>query len=226
MNDFRSHLWDIFVYIGIGALIVTLAGVEDWLHGTRHLLAAVETVEKLSAALAVIIVPAILMLAGALVEPLANGFEKVVFWVLRKAGRETTMARSGTALESYIQRHYTDRILGEGARPYPLCKEYVEANGLSTTFMPFLAKFGFYRSAAFCFLVFGFIEAWRFTSSLNEAAGTANVTAFVSASIAFALVLIYLHRSRQFLSYQAPAVYAAFLGPVLSQLLNKDRAAD
>lgn len=226
MNDFRSHLWDIFVYIGIGALILALTGAQDWLHGTRQLIAALDAVEKLSAALAVIIVPAILMLAGALIEPLANGFEKVVFWLLRKAGRETTMARSGTALESYIQRNFTDQILGEGARPYPLCKEYVEANGLSTTFMPFLAKFGFYRSAAFCFLIFGIIEAWRFAASFDETVGTVNLAALASASVAFALVIIYLHRSRQFLSYQAPAVYAAFLGPILSQLLKKDRTPD
>jgi len=220
MNDFRSHLWDIFVYIGIGALILMLVGIQDLLHSTRHLNAVLEAVEKLSAALAVIIVPAILMLAGALVEPLANGFEKIVFWLLRKAGRETTMARSGTALETYIQKHFTDQILGEGARPYPLCKEYVEANGLSTTFMPFLAKFGFYRSAAFCFLVYAIVEAWRFTASLDPAAGTINDTALMSAVVAIALVLIYLNRGRQFLSYQAPAVYAAFLGPVLSRLLE------
>lgn len=226
MKDFRLHLWDIFVYIGIGALIATLIGVQDWLHGTGQLDAAVASVEKLSAPLAVIIVPTILMLAGALVEPLANGFEKVAFWLIRKTSKELETPASGAAIESYIQSHFTNQILGERANPYHLCKEYVEANGLSTTFMPFLAKFGFYRSAAFCLLIFGAFEAWQFAGSLSATAERINVTAFASASVAFALVIIYMHRSRQFLSYQAPAVYAAFLGPVLSKLLEKNRSSD
>ena len=46
MKDFRSHLWDIFVYIGLGALVVLMVGAHDVLVGTRGLSSALDFLSR------------------------------------------------------------------------------------------------------------------------------------------------------------------------------------
>jgi hypothetical protein len=100
---------------------------------------------------------------------------------------------------------------------YHYLTELSKYHNLSRTFMPFLAKFGYYRSAAFCFFVFSIIVGSKVFLS-----ATWDAKASIVSVLCFLLSVIYLLRSRQFLSYQAPSIYAAFVGPVITEMLHNN----
>jgi len=91
---------------------------------------------------------------------------------------------------------------GKIENPYAICKEYVETKHLSTTFMVFLSRYGFYRNCAFLALFYG-ISAAVLSSGLLEGSG--------NLILGFFLSFVFKCRAEDFYSYLAPSIYRAFL---------------
>lgn len=218
MKEFRAYLWDIFVYLGIGAFMATLGVINYLLVAPKPVAALVQILDKTPVSLLIFLVPGSMMLLGALIEPPANQFEKSILWihkVFQCRKPRIPPSNNGQVLERYIKRHFTNELLGGEESPFSLCRDYVENRDMSTTFMPFLSKFGFYRSAAFCLVVFTVL---LISQSIYYSDGRFNL--ICGALLSCILACSYFYRSAQFYSYQAPAVYQAFIGPILEKLVK------
>jgi hypothetical protein len=153
MRELRPYLWEIFVYVGIGALALVLVLAHDAYFRPDEFASILAWLKDAPTPALIVGVPGCLMLFGALFEPLANYYEKFIFKI---RGAEMVFPANELPtkeIENFIRSKYTDEIFGEGNSPFHLCKEFVESKGLSTTFMPFLSKFGFYRSVSLLFFL-------------------------------------------------------------------------
>lgn len=204
IEKIRISLWDIFTFFmtGVFALIVTciLLAVTTQMPKSE---VVVEFLIKLPTTYIIVVAPIVLTLVGLLIEPPANFFERYLgriffFWLARDSKPRQV---DEVTMEQYIQENGFGALNGKIQNPYFLCKEYVETKQLSTTFMVFLARYGFYRNCSFIVLVSGVVY---FIGAFNwQAFGWLIGSYFASA--------VLTKRANEFYSYQAPAVYSAFL---------------
>ena len=151
------------------------------------------------------IAPLVLTLLGMLIEPLANYADRYILkHLLGWATKTKSEARDKEEelLKNEIRHRHLGDLNGKIDNPFQLCKDYVEYKQLSTTFMAFLARYGFYRNCAFISLTAG-IAAVTLSTTWSGA--------IASASISLLAVVIFRKRAEEFYSYQAPAIYRAFL---------------
>lgn len=200
----RISLWDIFTFFmtGVFALIATCIVLAVTVQMPKSEV-IVEFLIKLPTTFIIVVAPIVLTLFGLLIEPLANFFEryfgKVIFFWL--AWSNKTRQADEVTMEQHIKENGFGSLNGKIQNPYFLCKEYVETKQLSTTFMVFLARYGFYRNCSFIVLVSGVVY---FIGAFNwQAFGWLIGSYFASA--------VLTKRANEFYSYQAPAVYSAFL---------------
>ena len=149
------------------------------------------------------------------IEPIANYFDKyilkyILWWVVKQKDPNSAEEK---ILEDEIKHKYLGSLNGKIDRPFPLCKEYVETRQLSTTFMIFLSRYGFYRNLAFITLTTGLILAIHLCDLKNSS---------LTLIVAYFLAAVFKKRSADFYSYMAPTIYRAFLIDKLDWSENKD----
>jgi hypothetical protein len=201
----RVSLWDIFTFFMTGLLVSSTAAVfvvSAALLTTAELLSGLSTVP---ASITLVTAPLGFTLIGMLIEPVANYFDR--YFLKYALGWATTPnSRARNAEENLLREEIRARYLGHlGAKidnPYQFCKDYVEYKQLSTTFMVFLARYGFYRNCAFTSISVGFAAALVSTTAFGV------ISALIISLIA---AIIFRRRAEEFYSYLAPAVYRAFL---------------
>ncbi|WP_454889205.1 hypothetical protein [Serratia quinivorans] len=204
IEKIKISLWDIFtffmtgVFFSIFSLLFLMA--TDRFPVSRGVF---DGLIKLPATYIVVVIPIVLILFGMLIEPLANFFDRytgkyIFFWL--KSDNSKRKANE-IIMEMYIKENCLGDLNNRIENPFVLCKEYVETKQLSTTFMVFLARFGFYRNCSF--IVF----ATGVTYLIDVYSCTASIWLIVSY---FASALL-KKRADEFYSYQATAVYSAFL---------------
>ncbi|MFP1985088.1 hypothetical protein ACLEE6_12030 [Lonsdalea quercina] len=204
IEKIKISLWDIFTFFMTGVFFgicsLSFLRVTDRLPESKELF---DSLIRLPATYIVVVIPIVLILFGILLEPLANYFDRyagkyIFFWLkLDKSKRK----KNETIMEVYIKKNCLGDLSGRIDDPFFLCKEYVETKQLSTTFMVFLARFGFYRNCSFIAFFTGFLY---FLDVYDGAA-------FVWSIVGYFVSALLKKRSDEFYSYQAGAVYSAFL---------------
>jgi hypothetical protein len=204
IEKIRISLWDVFTFFMTGffvlvcfSIVVPSSGllVEPMLYFDK--------IGKLPTTFVIVVAPILLMLMGLLIEPVANYFERyfgniLYFWLNIKGDKED---ENTAIMERYIKEEGLGDLSGKINKPYFLCKEYVETKQLSTTFMVFLARYGFYRNCCLITLV----------SGVYYFANNSGLTAWVVLLSTYFFSALLKKRADEFYSYQAPAVYSAFL---------------
>jgi hypothetical protein len=201
----RVSLWDIFTFFMTGLLASLAAAAFAVYAGPMTAMELLSGLAKVPASITLVAVPLAFTLFGMLIEPLANYVDRYVF---KYALSWATTPRPGARKteEDLLKQEIRARYLGElGAKvenPYQLCKDYVEYKQLSTSFMVFLARYGFYRNCAFISIASGVVAAGQSTTACG---------AIVSLIASILAVIVFRRRAEEFYSYQAPAIYRAFL---------------
>ena len=209
IEKIRLSLWDIVTFFMTGVLIIILITamllakkfvfIEDILDFNKD----IPTVTQL------FVLPVFLTLLGLLVEPFANFYDRylsriVLFWV---ADARKTNDLDLKEMEIFIKENCLGELNFKIRSPFTICKEYVETKQLSTTFMVFLSRFGFYRNCSFLFFLS--IPLFILLSYQNPAENiivdVVPICFFYLASASFK------RRGDEFYSYQAKSVYSAFL---------------
>ncbi len=215
IEKIRVSLWDIFTFFLTG-LLAASAFIAFLVYAGQ--VTAKEIIAELSnfpASLTLVAAPVLFMLAGMLIEPMANYFDRCVLKYILKIvrPRKDVLCSDDELLLEEIRARYLGSLCGKIQNPYQLCKDYVEYKQLSTTFMVFLARFGFYRNCAFIAVMVGVAALILSTSLLG---GVISLLSGLVAAVVFRM------RADDFYSYQAPAIYRAFLIDKLSWVPVKD----
>lgn len=216
----RVSLWDIFTFFMTGFLASSAAAAFVVYVGPLTTLELFSGLSNVPASITLVAAPLAFTLTGMLIEPLANYFDR---YILKYAlGWATTpRVRTSEAEENFLKQEILARYLGElGGKienPYQLCKDYVEYKQLSTTFMVFLARYGFYRNCAFISVAAGIAAA------VVSATGWAAVLSLIGSLL---VAIVFRRRAEEFYSYQAPAIYRAFLiDKITWKIEGRERAA-
>lgn len=201
----RVSLWDIFTFFMTGLLASLAAAALVVYGGPLTTVELFSVLSKVPASITLVAAPLAFTLFGMLIEPIANYVDRYIF---KHALGWATTPKVGArkAEEDLLKQEIRARYLGElGAKvenPYQLCKDYVEYKQLSTSFMVFLARYGFYRNCAFISIAVGV------TAAGLSATACGMIMSLVSSILA---VIVFRRRAEEFYSYQAPAIYRAFL---------------
>lgn len=208
VEKIRLSLWDIFSFFLTGFLATTVALVFFISFGVYPLEQFLGDLKHYPVAITLVAAPLAFTLMGMLIEPIANYVDREAVdkiyrffgpslgFKIRRCSAETEL------LAEEIRMKYLGSLNGRIDNPYHLCKEYVETKQLSTTFMVFLSRYGFYRNCAFIALASTIPLVLLLQRSWATLLG---VIALLFAA------LIFKARSKEFYSYMAPAVYRAFL---------------
>ena len=204
VEKIRVSLWDIFSFFLTG-LLATLVLVAFFVaYGGLTLKVLFDALSTFPAAITLIAVPLAFTLFGMVIEPFANYFDRYVLkyalgWVSKPKAKHS---HEETLLKEEIRSKYMGSLNGKIDNPYAICKEYVETKQLSTTFMVYLSRYGFYRNCAFISVASGI------TTLFLASTWCGGVTALLFGVAASA---VFKRRAEDFYSYMAPAVYRAFL---------------
>ncbi len=214
IENIRVSLWDVFSFFLTGLLASCLVVGFLLAYGLWPFTEFVETVAKVPTAITLVAGPLVLTLLGMVIEPLANYFDKfILHWLLAWASKSKHKHSSEELLlAEEIKSKYLGSLNGRIENPYYICKEYVETKQLSTTFMVFLSRYGFYRNCAFLSMLSGL------TGLILERTWLSGIVVFLVCVFAAA---IFKRRADDFFSYLAPAVYHAFLIDKLSWVPDK-----
>ena len=215
IEKIRISLWDIFSFFLTG-LLVTIIATAFFLADSQITIKEIfSTVSSFPSAITLVAAPLVFTLFGMVIEPFANYFDKYIMKytlsLVLKPKQKHTLEEA--LLKEEIRSKYFGSLNGKIENPYAICKEYVETKQLSTTFMVFLSRYGFYRNCAFISVVCGFIQFY-FASTWH----------FGLPELLFALLcaVAFKRRSDDFYSYMAPTVYRAFLIDKLSWIPSND----
>lgn len=201
----RVSLWDIFTFFMTGllaSLCVAALALYASVFSIRELSSCLSTIP---ASITLVAAPLAFTLIGMLIEPVANYADR---YILKHAlGWATTpKADARKAEEDILKQEIRARYLGRMGdkieNPYQICKDYVEYKQLSTSFMVFLARYGFYRNCTFISIATGLAAVWLSATVCDM------VLALVISLLA---AIVFRRRAEEFYSYQAPAIYRAFL---------------
>jgi len=204
IEKIRISLWDVFTFFMTGVFTVIAVLLFFKMNGSIPKVSSIFEISiKIPATYIIVVIPILLILLGLLIEPLANFFDRyfgkyVFFWIKTKNKKQKP---DETKIEEYIKEKCLGDLNMKIDNPFSLCKEFVETKQLSTTFMVFLARYGFYRNCSFIVMstgIFAFIEA----------NGCTAVTWLIAAYFCSGLLK---KRADEFYSYQATAVYNALL---------------
>ncbi|MBJ2110320.1 hypothetical protein [Proteus terrae] len=205
IEKIRISLWDIFTFFMTGVFfVIVILGFITINNQLPQKEVIFDFLIKLPATYILVVMPIILILLGLLIEPIANFFERYIgkylfFWIKinedkRKIDKET--------MEKYIKENSFGDLNNKIENPFMICKEYVETKQLSTTFMVFLSRYGFYRNCSFIILLFG--VACFLISNFSCISFLGLIVSYFSSGLL-------KKRADEFYSYQATTVYSAFL---------------
>jgi len=209
IEKIRISLWDIFSFFLTG-LLVTLVVTAFFLADSQLTIKEIfGTISGFPTAIVLVAAPLVFTLFGMVLEPFSNYFDKYIvkytFGLLLKPKQKHSGEEA--LLKEEIRSKYLGSLNGKIDNPYAICKEYVETKQLSTTFMVFLSRYGFYRNCAFISAACGATELYF------AATWKLGLLAFFFAILCAA---VFKQRSDDFYSYMAPTVYRAFLIDKLS----------
>jgi hypothetical protein len=206
IEKIRLSLWDIFSFFltGFLAMAITLAFFIG--RGVYPIAKFLADLKDFPVAITLAAAPLAFTLIGMLIEPIANLLDRAaVDKVYRRFGPKARRRRSSEEeelLADEIHTKYLGSLNGRVKNPYHLCKEYVETKQLSTSFMVFLSRYGFYRNCTFLALL-SIIPL-----SLLLRPWWVNVLGDLGLLF---VAVIFKGRSEDYYSYMAPTVYRAFL---------------
>ena len=199
----RVSLWDIFTFFLTGLLLTLWLVGYLWLSGRVTSTEMVTVISALPASVTLFLAPLTLTAIGMVYEPPANYFDKLVnpFW-FKVFPRKERHENEEKALQKLIKEKYLGNIGESISNPYHLCKEYVETKQLSTTFMVFLSRYGFYRNIAFLAILSIPLVWLEMTPWWVE---------FVATAFLLFIYIVLKLRAEDFYSYMAPCVYRCYL---------------
>lgn len=199
----RVSLWDIFTFFLSGLILALWCVVYLILTDIITVSVFVQKLSVLPTAISLFLAPLALTAIGMLYEPIANYFDKLInyFWFnifpVKKKHKDEE-----NKLKELIRSRYLGGLGQDIENPYHLCKEYVETKQLSTTFMVFLSRYGFYRNASFLALASAALSLYHLGISATG----------IGVSVLFlGLAAIMKSRAEDFYSYLAPCVYRCYL---------------
>lgn len=207
----RVSLWDIFTFF-LSGLILAMWGVLYLSFSTQITLHIFfKELSTIPASISLFLIPLALTAIGMLFEPIANYFDKFInlFW-FKLFPAKTKHKEEEIALKELIRARYLGDLTNDISNPYHLCKEYVITNQLSTTFMIFLSRYGFYRNISFLAAVTAVMSAYHLGFNYQGIGATA-LFLFVG--------IIMKRRAEDFYSYLAPCVYRCYL---IDKALNNE----
>jgi len=199
----RVSLWDIFTFFLSGLILVMWSVAYLVIANQVTLPLFIQELSAVPASVSLFLVPLALTAAGMLYEPIANYFDKLVnvFWFKAFPAKKKHKEEELT-LKELIRKRYLGDLAEDIANPYHLCKEYVETKQLSTTFMVFLSRYGFYRNASFLAVVSAAASIYHLGASFQG---------FMVTVFFLGIAITMKHRAEDFYSYLAPCVYRCYL---------------
>lgn len=200
----RVSLWDIFSFFLSGMLFAAVAICIGFAFWPNHTEILVNPALTAAPSLQIIGGTLLFTMIGMLVEPLANYFDSIVterlfFWAARPKRKHRDEEE---ALKNHISSRYMGSLNGLIENPYGICKEYVETKQLSTTFMVYLSRYGFYRNCAFVTFLSLIVLLWQLNGCIPR---------IIAMLTCLTLIAAFKRRSADFYSLMAPSVYRAFL---------------
>jgi len=217
IEKIRVSLWDLFSFFLSGFLLTAVVLGHLLYLGSISFVQLKDFLFTMPAAQALFVFPLGFTLAGMLLEPIANYFDRWITSPVYELAFKPKQKHKAEELMLAEEIKYLGSLSGKIENPYALCKDYVETKQLSTTFMVFLSRYGFYRNVSFLCIACAVSSAIIATSAGATSKGVVTVVAWTF--IAF----LFKRRAEDFYSYQAPAVYRAFLIDKLSWVA-KDKA--
>ena len=204
IEKIRLSLWDILTFFLSGFLFVIIATFYAAVLKDFSLEKVINFVFKIPASISLFLLPLAFTLIGMLIEPLANYFDKLISDPIFKKliGEKKKHKGREKVIEDFIKTKCLGELNSKIDNPFAICKEYVETKQLSTTFMVFLSRYGFYRNASFLCIL---------SIILTLVSYGFNYTSVIISTIQLMLVIAFKKRSEDFYSYQAPSIYYAFL---------------
>jgi len=195
----KLSLWDFFVMVLSGFAIVLSVLIHCLLKGviTWKLIFNSSSVLQVTASLLIII------LLGLLFEPLANYITKLLTTCpckYKKLFCFKEWDKSNKALEKKATQNVPKEIK---TSTYQYCKNWVTQNTSDDSYMPYLAKYGFYRSISI--LLFVNSASIPFLYQI----GWINMVIIMLVILAFAS--IYFYRSRVFYRHISVTIYSRFI---------------
>ena len=209
VEKIRVSLWDIFSFFLTGLLACAIGAVFVAVLDALLFSKLIDRLVSIPSAVVILAAPLILTLVGMIIEPFANYFDRFVLtwafsWVSKPKEKHSAEEK---ILKEEIRSKYLGSLNGRIENPYAICKEYVETKQLSTTFMVYLSRYGFYRNCAFLSIVSGIAAIFYVPTFCHG---------LVVVLFGFIAAAVFKRRSEDFYSFMAPSVYRAFLIDKLS----------
>jgi hypothetical protein len=199
----RVSLWDIFTFFLSGLILAMWGAAYLVLTNKVTLSAFIQELSSVPASVSLFLAPLALTAIGMLYEPIANDFDKLIntFW-FKIFPEKKKHKDEENALKELIRTRYLGGLGQDISNPYHLCKEYVETKQLSTTFMVFLSRYGFYRNSSFLAVISAVLSSYHLGI---------NLVGIEITFLFFVLAIILKCRAQDFYSYLAPCVYRCYL---------------
>ncbi|MBN2279620.1 MAG: hypothetical protein JXQ65_03485 [Candidatus Marinimicrobia bacterium] len=199
IEKIKIELWDIFVYLITGVIVLinillfSWKGIIDFIHSIDF-----QYVIKLNSFFTTIFFLFSIFSMGLIIEPLANLYEKLFKKFCFFKGLETwrnSIENNYAGIKEFIP-------LENKKFHYQYCKTYLIQNNIKTEFMAFLSKFGLYRNISFLCFVNGIIILF--------------IKKFDLTSIFISILLIifsqfYLYRSQKYYCHMTNSILTNFL---------------
>lgn len=204
VEKIRISLWDVFTFFLTGMLFFAYFLGLLFFYLPYHFDSFLSILGRAPAAASLVVAPLAFLLVGILIEPISNYTDRLLFRRFRflTPAPKQKHADEESLLKAEICSTYLGSLNGKIENPYAICKEYVETKQLSTTFMVYLSRYGFYRNCAFLALVGGvflFFLGSGFLHCLGVVVGS------------LVAVVVFKRRSEEFYALMAPTIYRAFL---------------
>jgi len=199
----KISLWDIFTFF-LSGLILALWFISYLILSNQTTLNLFfQELSKVPASISLFLIPLSLTAIGMMFEPIANYFDKVInlFW-FKFFPKKQKHKEEEIALKELIRKKYLGNVASDIENPYHLCKEYVLTKQLSSTFMVFLSRYGFYRNVSFLSLISAGVSIYHLGVTIK---GGIVITIFII------IAAIMKQRAEDFYSYLAPCVYRCYL---------------
>ncbi|CAM4232686.1 hypothetical protein [Stenotrophomonas indicatrix] len=204
VEKIRVSLWDIFSFFLTGLLATFVLAAMFVAYGDVTLKELFDAISTFPASVTLVGAPLAFTLFGMVIEPFSNYFDSYISrfnlgWISRPKKKHS---EEEAVLREEIRFAYMGSLNGKIENPFSICKEYVETKQLSTTFMVYLSRYGFYRNCAFISVASG-ICSFFFASTWCSAT--------LGLLCGLLVAAVFKRRAGDFYSLMAPAVYRAFL---------------
>ncbi len=211
IEKIQISLWDLFTFFLSGFLLFAFVVGHLVIFSNLSMQGIWNALLQVPASVSLFVFPMGFLLFGILLEPLANYFDRLVNYFWLKVFPEDELQREQESLVSIIKEKHLPSFGIVTDNPYHFCKDFVEAQKVSSTYMVFMSRFGFYRNVAFL----------SFVSAIVDLFFISNILAAISISFLWLFLwAIYRKRSADFYGYLAPSIYRNFI--IAMSISDKD----